>query len=319
MILFNRTASWNLFNSSLKNDLQIPEDQQCRLYSDLSLALLEIIQGTTQFMAHKKSLILAKGVSMAHEFMLPQIYREGLNVQWSECHVPLDPAWVALLKPDTSLCLHYEDHPVTGEVYAWTNLDRVMNDKKIFSIRVSHFSHRKDHDYKLSPYSIRLCVLENGMVFAVLGNKFKVPAVFSNTLQRPHGDDVKSEIKKSLHENESAVRQFEAQIIAAGAELWKYAGLRRWDRSIICFRKVNADFLQKHLIAVDPNYEKHVFTLVDCGQDFSKPLWNWWHDGPDFEQQRGLLILSAECLSWTKTTDELKKAIGLAQQLHWEW
>lgn len=319
MIIYHRASSWNLFNSSLKTDLQLPDDQQCRLYSDLSLALLEIVQGTTQFMAHKRSLMLAKGASFAHEFMLAQIYREGLNVQWMESHQGLDATADAALKTDTSLCLHYEDHPITGELYSWTEVDKLMNDKKIFSIRVSHFNHEKEHQQPLLPYSVRLCVLPNGMVLAILGNKFKVPVVFSNTLRRPSSQVVHDQFRKNFHIDEKAVIEFEKKMSGLGAEVWKYSGQRRFDRSVMCFRKINADLLQRHLAQVDKKYTEHVFTLVDCGHDFSKPLWNWWHEGPDFEQQRGLLILSAECLSWTKTFDELKRAMGQAQQLQWEW
>lgn len=323
MIYFSRPSSSHLFNANLKSELLLPEDQQCRLYPELSLALLEIFQGTIQFLAHKRSLVLSKGASMAHEFMLPQIYREGLNIQWRECHLPLDTNWTSQLKPDTGVCLSYEDHPITGEVFPWNELDQLMNDKKIFSIRVSHFAFFRDRDLKVSPYSVRLCVLERGVVLALIGNKFKVPTIFSNTLREPSMEFVKTEIKHKLsgavQKNEALVADFESQMVTVGAAIWSYVGARCWDRSIIAFPNINADFLQKHMVELDPIYSQHIFTLVDCSAGFSKPLWNWWINGPDFEQQRGILILSAECLSWTKTIVELKKVIALAQQLKWEW
>jgi len=276
-----------------------------------------------QFMAHKRSLVLMKNVSFAHEFMIPQFYREALHLQWIEGGNPTPPDWIESLKKDTNLALLYEDHPITGELYDLEHLDAGLNEKKIFSIRVSYGLFRSAAPFNLRPYSIRLCVLEDGQVLALFGQKVKLPVVFSNTVKIPNPSQLAQVVKEGLAKksfDSSIVKNFETKLEEKNIKIWSYKNPRLWDRSLFVLSQRHADWFKSYLIEKNVKYESHVRTLSECEHGFMKPLWNWWPDAPEGDEQRGFVILSAECLHWTETYKLVENAIQSApSQLHWKW
>lgn len=299
MIYLNNLTTWSKNNEALKKQLHWAQNvNQIRTYNDLAIALLENVAGTMSFMAHKKSLLIHKGVSSCYEFLLPQFYRDVIQIQWVNKNdlVSYD---LNTLKKDTNLALIFEDHPVTAEEYPWQKMSEELNARKIFSFRISFHRHRSEKHETIEPYSIRICCDKNN-VYALCGEKYKVPAFLSPSLQQPQslrlphvapitGLEIVSNFEKWMHEQFGA-RPFLPLLVS-----------RYPDRSLNILKNHTADFLKYSLIERNPNYREHIFTLAECEHGFMKPLSTWWEGAPAEDEQMGFIGFSAECLSWPET------------------
>ncbi|HEY8270180.1 MAG TPA: hypothetical protein VIG33_04780, partial [Pseudobdellovibrionaceae bacterium] len=133
---------WERLNDQLKIDFSLPAGNSARIYKGMAHAVFETAQGTAQFFSHKRSLGVVKGQTSYFDSLLPYFYKEVFSVQAMSHLAVVDPeVWVNSLKKDTSFVLFSEDHPVTGELYDYDHLDELLNEKKIFAFRISHFRH----------------------------------------------------------------------------------------------------------------------------------------------------------------------------------
>lgn len=307
MIYLNNLTQWSLQNEELKKQLQLESvSTQVRVYNDLSIALLENVAGMMSFLAHKKSLILHKGVSSCYEFLLPQFYREVIQIQWINKNelVSYD---LNTIKKDTNLAVIFEDHPITAEEYPWQKINEELNARKIFVFRISFHRHKNEKAVNIDPYSIRICYDED-KTYLVCGEKFKVPPSISPYLNNKHQS---IELNKKIIQGLQLVSDFEkwmSEVFQAKPFLPLLVS-RYPDRSLHILKNHSADFVKQYMINKNQKYEKHIFTLSSCEHGFMKPLSSWWDGAPSEEDQSGFIGFSAESITWSETKNHIQQAL----------
>lgn len=306
---------WEPLNESLKISLGFPEgDYSLRAYQGLGPAIWEIVQGTAQFYSHKRSVSLITGQTPHVAPVLPYLYKDGFQVQAQSW--PSDiKGFVETLKKDTNFVIYSEDHPVTGEVFEVDEFDRLLNEKKIFSLRVSH----QNHLYKsieILPYTVRICGYNPSAALAFVGSKYKAPATMAPLLAwdaESFSSGIQAVIKKAK-EDETLIRNFEKNI-PAGFQVLNSAEKRNFDRSLIYSLEASGEALQKNLasqmkITVQkPGWETLIETTHLCRWGGVGTYQAWWDKKPADEVLRGLLILSFEILKDPHVNSYLEKAL----------
>ncbi len=298
---------WEQVNDAVKKKLNLPAPLQVRVFKDLSTGLFELIQGTAQFLTHKKSASFIKGQTPAFEFLLPFFYKEAYQVQQvSYLQLGELKAWVQALNVDTAFVAFAEDHPITGELYSFCDeLDGFLNERRIYSIRVSHSRFRSE-DLKVRPFSVRVCSWEKSLAVAVCGERFRSPVLVS---PRQPWDEVEvlSSLETSLNlktGDRHQLEQFEQDIKRAvpSAQIWFAEGASRsLDRSVLSFPDVSAELLLEK-IWTSFNWSSRegnelVTTTNMCHWQALGLYKTWWEPLPTAELLRGMLILSHQTLA----------------------
>ncbi|HRO67856.1 MAG TPA: hypothetical protein PL182_09860, partial [Pseudobdellovibrionaceae bacterium] len=132
--------NWDRTNTALEEAWGKQEGNTVQAHRGLSAGLHEIVLGFAQIYSHKRAIAVVKGNSWAVDFIVPWFLKEAYSVQSITVEeLEKDPeAWVKSLKKDTAFVLFAEDHPLTGEAWNWNRFDKLLNENKHFSIRVSH-------------------------------------------------------------------------------------------------------------------------------------------------------------------------------------
>ena len=146
---------------------------QLRSFKSAGHAAFEVSQTLGLIYSHKRSIAHIKGLSPTFEFLIPQYLKEALQVQAVEWSQLTDPqAWCDGLKKDTNFVLMAEDHPITGEIFETELIDKILNEKKIFSIRVSHAKHLQSCE-EVRGGSARILSFGQELAVTVFGSRFK--------------------------------------------------------------------------------------------------------------------------------------------------
>lgn len=308
--------TWETLNRLIKTEWVIPEDVSVRVFSDLPAAVYEVAQGTAQFLSHKRSLALVKGQTFVFQPLMPYFYKEAYLIQNIHHEALQDvKGWVDSLKKDTLFVLFSEDHPVTGEKYAWDEMDQLLNEKRIFSIRVSHNTHFFEQQ-EIRPYSLRVCSFSNNFAVSFCGNKFKSPP-----LTAPSSYWGAPELKKSIvdlerkrKENKELIQKFESNL-PAGFEAFLKTENRIYDRSVIFSKEVNGEAIQQYLNSalklpsVTPGSDALIETTSLCRWGGTKGFEDWWEPLPNPQILRGMMILDVKVLENPQLLSELGKAL----------
>lgn len=316
---------WETLNDRVRPLVKVANDCSVRVHPGLQASIYETVMGIAQFFSHKKACGVIKGATPYFEGVMPYLFKDGYQVQamklseWGNFK-----AWMDALKKDTNFVLVPEDHPVTGEIYDWDPIDAILNEKKIFSIRLSHFNHFRGNE-NLRPYSVRINSLSQKLSVVVGGNKFKSPPLISHKM---HWDVEKTstEIQKLLSaftEDQSVVEAFEKKIQAdssMGLQVLPIAGQRVWDRSLIFSAAINGEALENYLFhpkygrfANPPGAEYEFESTSLCRWGGISLFENWWENKPAVEVLRGMVILSVESMKRSEILNELKAAVGACQ------
>src|SRR5690606_6225324 len=155
--------------------------------------------------------------------------------------------WCDQLKKETNYVLVAEDHPITGELYPVDELDRILNEKKIFLLRVSHAKHF-NHVEDIRPYTARLLSFGVDLATVVYGSKFRVQGITAPQM----GWDKQSVIQKIQRKRKRVFDQTLVEAFEATFPDWRYFGenaKRLYDRAIMVFPNVNADAMVAELAA----------------------------------------------------------------------
>lgn len=308
--------TWETLNSTIKNQWSVASDVSVRVYSDLPAAVYEVAQGTAQFLSHKRSLAFIKGQTFAIQPLLPYFYKEAYQIQILSHQGLADmKTWVENLKKDTLFVLFCEDHPVTGEKYPWQEMDALLNEKRIFSVRISHNSHFVE-EQEILPYSIRICSYSQKMAVAFCGNKFKSPPLIA-----PAGywgsDELKKEVlslERKKQDDKKLVTQFETNL-PEGFHRFINHEQRVYDRAVIYSKDVNGEAVQQYISTAlnlpmnAPGAEALIETTSLCRWGGTKGFDDWWEPVPDKNTLRGLLVIDVKLLKNPELTAELKKAL----------
>ncbi|KYG65965.1 hypothetical protein AZI86_02540 [Bdellovibrio bacteriovorus] len=298
-----RPENWEELNDEVKSFLNLPEKSRARVYHGLSQGVFEISQGTAQFMSHKKSVAFITGQSPIVESLLPYYYKETYEVQKLSQSEMTDPkAWVESLKKDTCFVLFSDDHPVTGELYPFADeLDKLLNEKRIFSFRLSHGTHFFGNA-ELRPYTVRFCSFGPQVCVAACGDRYRTPSLMAHTMEwdRKRILDQLSKMKSQRKENQSLVQAFERSLSVEGRPYFSAQASRTWDRAVCVFPDVSADALaikifEKLQISPEDGWQQ-IATTNMCSWDVVKMFGPWWEPKPKTEDLRGLLIVGVAML-----------------------
>jgi len=299
---------WERLNDQLKIHFEVASENTVKVYKGMAHAAFEIVQGTAQFLSHKRSFGVVKGQTPYFESLLPYFYKEVYGVQ-PVSHLALtDPeAWVNSLKKDTIFVLLAEDNPVTGELYNYDRLDEILNEKKIFSFRISHFRHLYEKA-DLRPYSVRICYLNNDLAVAVCGERYKTPALIAPQMNWSPSQVLK-EIQK-IHvspQDQKLVESFEKSFAEIATPWFAVPTPRLFDRVLLKFPEVSGEALLQRLfdhLQVDPSkYYETLDTTNLCRWNQMKTFANWWEPKPTTEDLASLLVIDS---GWLVTKDFAK-------------
>jgi hypothetical protein len=311
---------WDELNDELRSFLNLSAKVRARAFYGISQAVFEISQSTAHFMSHKKAMGVVKGQTPLFESLLPYYYKETYKVQVASFQDLLNPTeWVQQLEKDTCFVLLSEDHPVTGETYPFVEeLDKLLNEKRIFVFRVSHHRHFYE-GIELKPYTVRLCSYGAQAAVALLGERFRSPSLSTQGLNWDKEAFIKSliEARDGRAQNRLEVEKFEKQITAP-ARAWFSANNenRIYDRAVAVFNDVNGEALAQKVfeklgIPVQEGW-RQMDTPNQCHWNAVRMFKTWWQPEPTTEDLRGMMIIS---LSLLETKDFAKTLISSYEEI----
>lgn len=310
--------AWENLNDAVAAELNMGSDLAVRSYPGLSSAIFELALGTAQFYSHKRSVALIKGGTPHHFGILPYLYKEGYEVQVApENFKPIE--WVESLKKDTCFVIYPEDHAVTGELYETAELEKCLNEKKIFSLQISHHNHLY-RSVPLGLYSARICSFDPQTALVFLGPKFKSPPLMVSSM-----DWEKEKFLQALRhartqnkENQNLVEEFERNL-PKGFSAFLQTSHRCFDRSLIYSEEVAGEALQQFLASAlkfklqKPGWESKLETTHLCRWGGTRNYDEWWKPRPAESILRGLLILGTDVLEHPEVRTFLEKALRECQ------
>lgn len=314
-----RPETWDELNDQVKSSWGLDARLRVRCYQGLSHAVFEIAQGTAQFMSHKKAMGAVLGTTSVFENLLPYYYKETYEVA-AISHLQLNNVkeWVEGLKKDTCFVLFSEDHPVTGELYPFVEeLDKLLNEKRIYSFRVSHAQHSY-HAAEIRPYTVRLCSVSAHAAVAILGERFRSPAMLAMDMSWDKNLFLQ-EIEKARGQREvnaALVEKFEKDVSALGSSFFQVGAPRLADRAVIVLNEVSAEAVAEHLftklgLSKEEGWRQLSSTNM-CHWSGMKMFRHWWQPTPSHEQLRGLLVIGLELLN---TKDFAKLLISSYEEI----
>lgn len=307
-----RQEEWEELNEALHSELKISAKNRVRAYRGLAEALYEVAQGTAQFMTHKKSVAFVSGQTPLAGLILPYYYKETYDVRTiSSTELEKSDAsvdeFVGSLKADTAFVFVGEDHPVTGRRFAFVDrLNEQLNAKRILTIRLSHFAHHYDVQEVL-PYSAKLCSWGDQQSLAILGERFRSPALLVHGLSWKK-EEYLLKLRKMVQclepEAKESILNFESQAAQWGARAYFDAGDERvFDRAVLVFEDLNTEYLRSLL---DSAFPASILSSSLCALNMTTSAMQWWQPQPSAEELRGMLLISPAALK----NPELARVLG---------
>jgi hypothetical protein len=299
-----RPETWEELNDEVRNVLGLSPKLKARVFQGLGQAVFEIAQGSAQFMAHKKSIGVIRGQTPVFESLLPYYYKETYEVH-SLSHLALVNVkeFVEGLKKDTNFVLFAEDNPVTGEVFPFVDeLDKLLNEKRIYSFRVSHALHFSQAE-ELRPYTVRLCSFAADLAVAVLGERFRSPSL-SAFNQNWNKNDILLRLQQARQvrpQDAKAVQDFEAQVQDKIPLYFSANSKHLNDRAVLVIPDASAEAVAQLLFkklgwSAAEGFQKIESTNQCHWSTGAKTFKTWWEPAPSAQQVRGLLIISLAAL-----------------------
>lgn len=299
-----RPETWEELNDDVRHVLGLSPKLKARVFQGLGQAVFEIAQGSAQFMAHKKSIGVIRGQTPVFESLLPYYYKETYEVH-SISHLALVNVkeFVESLKKDTNFVLFAEDNPVTGEVFPFVEeLDKLLNEKRIFSFRVSHAQHFSQAE-ELRPYTVRLCSYAPDLAVAVLGERFRSPslAAFNQPWSKTEILLRLKESRRVRPQDTKTVQDFEAQVQGKIPLYFSAQAKRLGDRAVLVIADASAEAVAQLLFkklgwTTEEGFQKIETTNQCHWSTGAKTFKTWWEPAPTPQALRGLLIISLAAL-----------------------
>ncbi len=245
-----RPENWDELNDQVKIALNLDPKVRARCYQGLAQAVFEISQGTAQFMAHKKSIGVIQGQTFVFDHLLPYYYKETYEVAVLS-HSRLDNVkeWVESLKKDTNFVIFAEDHPVTGELYPFSEeLDKLLNEKRMYSFRVSHARHFHE-PAEIRPYSVRICSYTPNAAVALVGERFRSPTLMVQNMSWNANEFLNqiSEERKTRSLNQVEIEKTESALSSVATAYFKPGASRLYDRAVVTFQDASAEAIAEVL------------------------------------------------------------------------
>lgn len=285
--MFPQPEKWDLLNNHLKQ--QLKSEFSFRTFINPNLACYDVIMGLAQLYAHKRSIVWIKGQSPIFDSVYPHFVREGYNIQTFSYQEFKEQSanmieFVEKLKKDTLFFFFSEDHPLTGELFDYGELENVLSHKKIFTISLSHQSH-KFRKKSLYPLAARICWYDSAFTGVHFGEKFKVNSLLGSYQNLSNVNQDVFQVVQAP-ELEAEVKKFEAAFTME--ENYISVAHRLWDRSILQFKSIHTDALAARLF--EKGFTK-VFSLSPCHSASVKMFQKWTQGSLSVELLPHLLFL----------------------------
>jgi hypothetical protein len=314
LIPLQPTENWDRLNEAyrLKAGYKIENPVKC--YQNLYLAVDEVTTQLASFLSHKRAFTWMKGMSPLFDGSLPYFLREGFQSQGVDWKVLEQfksdlPAWAEALPNNTLFVLFFEDHAVTGKKSDVEAFEKVLADKKIFFIRVSHFS-LPSPSKDISPYTIWIGPAHMGAdarALTVCGARFRAPEKVAPYAPWKLDEEVKVE---QAVEDKALVEKIEKEF--EEFRWFSSKESRRYDRIVLCFQDLTGDQilkrLERHLGIGNLSLEMAQTTHL-CQWNSVKLFKNWWSPEPSPEQLRGLIVFSLHIAQRDDFVSKLKQTL----------
>ena len=171
-----RTDSWNAVNSVYREALGLGESPlQVQTYPGLKAGLWEICTQLTQLVPNKRTIYYQKEAGPVFESVAVHLSRDGFKVKALTAAELNNPAeWFEAVQKELLFIVELQDEPVTGELYDFPELDKVLADKRVYRIAVSHARHACMKVVMPSTYNVNLMSIRLDHAVAVLGERVRV-------------------------------------------------------------------------------------------------------------------------------------------------
>lgn len=318
---------WESLNDFVKAELHLADELSCRTFSGAGPALFESAVGLAQVYSHKRALGVLKGNSPLFESVTPWFLKEAYQMQTatlSDLQKKSAPGtlsaleeWARALKKETFAVLWSEDHPVTGETWDFDAFDELLNELKIFSLRLSHARFIQDaRGESLRPMSLRILSLSGDLAVSVAGARYRVPPLTAQ-LKEWKTPVVLSQLRSRLAEplSDFLIEEFEKNF---PTERFFQPGQKRvQDRAVLVFRDLNGDALVKALRReMNLPEDAHLLdTSSLCRWQMSRSVKNWWLPPPSEDELRGLVLFSPALLERQDLIPTLRSVCQKIQSL----
>ncbi|GIL17914.1 MAG: hypothetical protein BroJett040_16650 [Oligoflexia bacterium] len=292
---------WEGLQDQLRSHLSI--DERCGVYPYQShyQGLSEVSLSIAQVMSHKRNLGFVSGSSPLLPPILSHFSKDSYGIQssaWSELNTEEKmKTWVEALPKDTAMVFLAEDHPITGEIYPWQALDKTLNEKKIFSVRLSHSLWCRSQP-ELGPFSVCICDVQSDFSLALTGSRVRVSG-----LMAPHQDWQKKEYLKIFTDRQKQFQEKKDLVLQAEKNLIKefkpflQTSDRIYDRALFYSEKIHGQYFAELLKSELNLSDSNIGTTNLCAWGGVNVYEKWWNPCPNSEILRGLVYVDVETLS----------------------
>lgn len=303
---------WDEINQKFQTFLGYPLDNPIKTYPNLYTAVDEVTNQIASFLSHKNSFTWIKGNSPLMDSTLPGFLREGMQVQSVDWKVfeqlAVDPkAWVESLPKDTLFVLGFEDHAVTAQKLHLQSVEEHLNQKKIYFIRVSHFS-LPVQGADLKPYTIWIGPAGyQSLALVISGSRFRAPE--RGIAYQPWKPISFSQLEQ-LDEDQNAIENFESNF--TNEKWFQGKESRRYDRAALCFSDVTGEILRYQVLkSMGEDLNSNLIeTPHTCYLQSLKALRSWWTPQPEPDKLRGLILISLKMLKKSKFVETFQQSLN---------
>lgn len=253
---FVNNEIWYSANAELASNWKLSDENELRVYQSLNHAFYEVCIGLAQFLPHKKSVVFMQNVSCLNESVISWFQREAYHIQQQELHKSMNhQEWVDALKKDVLCVVLYDDHIFTSEKYNHDHLEQLLNEKKIYCIRVSH-STAKQSTSEVQSYSCRVFPVNDVVSASVLGKKVKPPIQIAPYIFKPQI----FQIDQNADESSDVIKKFESSL-PEEFKAYISSSERYWNRCLFYHDVLHPDYIADMLA------EKLSFKRLPVGQE----------------------------------------------------
>jgi hypothetical protein len=313
---FIHSERWQSQNERLQEQLSrkygFAAGASVRVFPHYEQAVLELVQGTCLFYAHKRSLGLQLGASSLISHFHKVFLREGLQVQSLDCeslHGEGLEKWLQEVKKDTNFCLLQADHSVLDQIFATEEFEKKCEDKKILCFILHHQSLNQkifmqpDFLKSIRPYSVHIFYadqnIEQDLCVAICGERFKTPTLVADQIGSTRFDLQNQQFVNAIQSADSPIPSIKS-IQATIESLEKQyphpfqKEFPRQFRQIMLGTKRSSDFVYRELIQINSVWKNSMVSPNLCLQELNSAQFQWWKPHPDLQSLNNLLIVSAQ-------------------------
>ena len=306
------SEQWDHLNEQVKSVLGLSSDASLRTFLGARHAVIEVCMQLAQIYSHKRSIAVVKGATPAFEHVISWFMKEGFHVQQIDgkklTTETSTQQWIDGLNKDTQFVLWAEDHALTAEYHHLDGIDQKLNEKKIFSLCLSHARHLTEAG-RLRPYTALICSFGVGLAVVQLGERLRIQSIIASQVPWDEDKVIKKLKQVRRHSSQFLVEDFENNF-----KPYKYFDdktERTFDRAVLCFPHLSGEAIQRCLekkLNLSRNSDL-IETSSLCRWGGIIPAKQWW-SGVTPNELRGMMFFSTEVLEMQNLKSLLSGAIG---------